>query len=87
MLQNPTHAFSLEGQVRASAAEHAFQRRVGVLVLQSTTHAFSLEGQVRASAAEHALQRRVGVLVLQSMLCSRGTLGVTISREVRVDEN
>ena len=29
------HAFSLEGQVRASAAEHAFQRRVGELVLQS----------------------------------------------------
>ena len=27
--------FSLEGQVRASAAEHAFQRRVGELVLQS----------------------------------------------------
>ena len=35
MLQNTTHEFSLEGQVQASAAEHAFQRRVGVLVLQS----------------------------------------------------
>ena len=35
MLQNTTHDFLLEGQVRASAAEHAFQRRVGELVLQS----------------------------------------------------
>ena len=35
MLQNTTHELSLEAQVRASAAEHAFQRRVGELVLQS----------------------------------------------------